>query len=523
MQSIFISSLLFAITGLFALTRHLQLLQLNSYFPSRYYGWLKKSFAARSFAAALVLVCSITALLLQKQWVLLIIAALISIRIPLAFRDYKNSIKPLVFTARIKRMYACAFLSLALLSAAFLLIDSVLLKLAVSAVIMVLSLALPVLVSLVWLLTLPIEKLISFRYTTDAKRILKQTPHLKIIGITGSYGKTSTKFFLGRLLSEKYNVLITPENYNTPLGIVRTIRERLRPDTQVFVVEMGAKKVGDIKECCELVNPTMGIITSIGPQHLDTFKSIDNIINTKFELADWVASVGGRILLNTENQYIQKKTQTIQNAITYGSKDADYRTENIQYSRSGSSFDLVTKNKRILLTTRLLGHHNVLNITAAAAAALELGVSENAIKYAVASLSPVPHRLELKSFVSGSVLIDDSYNSNPEGCLEAVRVLGSFKEMTKILVTPGLVELGDKEYEYNRRLGEFAAKVCDIIILVGEKRSIPLADGVKSTDFDLNNLHVVKNIFEAMSKLSTLADSNTVILVENDLPDNYAG
>lgn len=523
MQSIFISSALFAVTGLFALTRHLQLLQQNSYFPSRYCGWLKKSFKARSFVAVLMLVCSIIALLLQKQWVLLIIAALLVIRIPVAFRDYKVSIKPLVFTARIKRIYACAFLIFALLSAAFLLVNSSPLKLAVSAVIMFLSLVLPVFVLLVWLLTLPVEKLISFKYTSEAKRILKQNPNLKIIGITGSYGKTSTKFFLGRLLSEKYNVVITPENFNTPLGIVRTIREKLRPDTQVFVVEMGAKKVGDIKECCELVHPTMGIITSIGPQHLDTFKSIDNIIKTKFELADSVVSAGGRILLNTGNEYIQKKASTIQNAITYGSDNADYRAENIQYSRSGLKFDLVTKDRRIPLNTRLLGHHNVLNITAAAAAALELGVSENAIKYAVANLSPVPHRLELKSYISGSVLIDDAYNANPEGCLEAVRVLGSFEGMTKILVTPGLVELGDKEYEYNRRLGEFAARVCDIIILVGEKRSVPLADGIKSTDFDLNNLYVVKNIFEAMSKLSTLVDSNTVILIENDLPDNYAG
>lgn len=521
MQSIHISNLLFAITGLFSLTRHLQILQLNSYFPSRYSGWLKKSYTARSFLAAAALIFSLVALLLQKYLLILPIAALTAVRIPLAFRDYKKSIKPLVFTARIKRMYACAFLIFALLFAACLLGNPTI-RLVTSAIIMVLSFVMPALILLVWLTTLPIEKLISYKYTAQAKKILKQNPNLKIIGITGSYGKTSTKFILGRLLSEKYNVLITPENFNTPLGIVRTIREKLRPDTQVFVVEMGAKKVGDIKECCELVNPTMGIITSIGPQHLDTFKNIDNIISTKFELADKVMDLGGRILLNTGNQYIQKRA-SLPGAVTYGSENADYRAENIKYSRSGSSFELVTKNKKIELSTRLLGHHNVLNITAAVAAALELGISENAIKYAVANLSPVPHRLELKSFISGSVLIDDAYNANPEGCLEAVRVLGSFEGMTKIIVTPGLVELGDQEYEYNRNLGEFAAKVCDIIILVGEKRSVPLADGVKSTDFDINNLHVVKNIYEAMSKLSALADSNTVILIENDLPDNYAG
>jgi len=142
----------------------------------------------------------------------------------------------------------------------------------------------PLFVILVNLLNSPLERAISNWYISDAKRILREMPHLIVIGITGSYGKTSTKYFLAKLLSYKYNTLMTPGSFNTPMGVVKTVREQLRPIHDVFVCEMGAKHVGDIKELCDLVNPRYGILTAIGPQHLDTQGTMENIEKTKFEL-----------------------------------------------------------------------------------------------------------------------------------------------------------------------------------------------------------------------------------------------
>ena len=176
---------------------------------------------------------------------------------------------------------------------------------------------------------------------------------------------------------------------------------------------------------------------------------------------------------------------------------------------------------KIKVSTKLLGKHNVLNITGAAAIAYDLGVTAEQIRFAISHLEPTEHRLELKGFVNGSVMIDDAYNANPEGCVEAVNVLASFSGMQKVIITPGLVELGDKEYDFNYKLGLAATKVCDHIILVGRRRAIPLNDAVSSTDFDLSRRHIVGSFKEAVEVLSTFADSNTVVLVENDLPDNY--
>ena len=306
------------------------------------------------------------------------------------------------------------------------------------------------------------------------------------------------------------------------MGVVRTIREYMKPQTEIFVCEMGAKNVGDIKEICKIVHPDTGIITSVGPQHLSTFKSIENVIKTKFELADSVKKKGGVVYLSNDNKYIKEKCGEY-NSVMYGTADGSkYKAENIHCGPSGTQFDVVFDNQKISLTTKLLGMHNVLNITGAVAIAYELGVREKDIVFAVSKLEQTEHRLQLKSFIKGSVLIDDAYNSNPEGCLEAVRVLGSFDGMKKVIVTPGLVELGDKEYECNYNLGLECTKYCDEIILVGKERSKPMTDAIGTTDFDSSHVHVVASFKDAMTLMQNMIDNNSAVLFENDLPDNYA-
>ena len=285
---------------------------------------------------------------------------------------------------------------------------------------------------------------------------------------------------------------------------------------------MGAKKQGDIEEICRLVQPEIGVITSIGPQHLNTFGSLENVVTTKFELADSVLSRNGMMFYNADNPFIAEKISGMP-GIRYGTEHSgrDVFADGISVSREGLRFTIHAGETEIPVTTRLLGTHNVLNILAAAAVALHLQVPARDIAFAVSRLKPAPHRLEPKPFLGGALLIDDAYNANPEGSLEALRVLGSFEGMTRIVVTPGLVELGEREEECNRRLGEACAKNADFSIFVGEKRSVPLLAGAKAAGGE--SLLVMKTFGDALAHLRTVCDANTVVLFENDLPDNYAG
>ena len=513
-----VSLVIFAFSGLFFLVKQLQMLQQNSYFPSRYLKWLTGNAPLKQ--ALLYLIASLLLFSDSKYWLMLFSVIVLVVSVYEAVSTQKKSIKKLVFTARIKRMFVTAFAVFAILILVYATNhDNLFGKISI-ILLLAFSIVTPISTLFIRFITAPVEKCVSKWYINDARKILKNHKSLKVIGITGSYGKTTTKFILSRILSEKYNVVCTPQSFNTPMGVVRTIRSDIKPSTEIFVCEMGAKNVGDIKEICDIVNPQFGIITSVGPQHLETFKTVDNVFKTKFELADAISKNGGKTYVNLDSLAIAERIPE-NSYLTYGTNNADFIISDITLDRFGSNFTVTLKDKKIELTTRLLGMHSIINIACAVAIACDLGVSENDIKFAVASLKPYEHRLELKTSVNSSLMIDDAYNSNPEGCLEAVRVLSSFKGMKKVIITPGLIELGDKEYEANFNLGLEAAKYCDIIILVGVNRSKPMADAVNTTDFNKDSLFVAKSFFEAMDIYSRFADNNTVLLIENDLPDNY--
>lgn len=516
-----ISTVLIAISALFAVTRQFQMLQQNSYYPSRYLGWISTGYIYNLLlTSALYLISSCFYIFELYIAQLVFIGLLTLIRIITAFKEQKKSIKPLVFTGRVKRLYFTLIILLAALITLYVFNTENTFGRYISVSLFLISFFTPILTLIIWCITAPIEKMISLFYTLDAKKILKNHPQITVIGVTGSYGKTTTKFILTRILSEKFNVVCTPHSYNTPMGVVRTIREMLQPQTQIFVCEMGAKKRGNIKEICNIVSADYGIITSVGPQHLDTFKTVDNVFKTKFELADAVAKNNGITFVNGDSKEIANRINC--DFRIYGTNENfEFYAKNISYGRFGSEFDVVLGDEEIHLTTKLLGLHSIIDIVGAVALSYKLGVSATDIKYAVASLKPTEHRLEMKTYINNSLLIDDAYNSNPEGCLEAVNVLGSFDGMKKVIVTPGLVELGDKEYECNYALGKQAAQNCDIIILVGKNRSKPMADAVNNSDFNKENLYIVASFKEAMEIYSKIADTNTVVLFENDLPDNY--
>lgn len=507
--------------AIFALTRQFQMFQQNSYYPSRYFRWLCDNFSIGLFKCAFAYFTISFLYYFNLHTVSCIISFLILLHnIKESSKIQKKSIKPLVFTGRIKRLYFAAALIFILLIAAYCFAGKTLPNRIFAVICLLFSYVTPLFVFVLWAVTLPVEKRISNYYINDAKKILASNPNLTVIGVTGSYGKTTTKFILTRILSEKFNVVCTPHSFNTPMGIVKAIRTLIKPQTEIFVCEMGAKETGNIKEDCDIVNPKYGIITSVGPQHLETFKTIENVFATKFELAAAVKENNGITFVNGDSKEIIKRIGN--GYTTYGTDPLfDFCGEDFVYGRNGSQFSVKLGNERVKFTTKLLGIHSIIDTIGAIALAYTLGVSVPDLQYAVASLKPAEHRLEMKPFTNGSLLIDDAYNSNPEGCLEAVRVLGSFEGMKKVIVTPGLVELGEKEYECNYALGALSAEKCDVIILVGTNRSKPMQDAVANSDFNCENLFVVPSFNNAMQIYNKFADQNTVVLFENDLPDNY--
>lgn len=373
------------------------------------------------------------------------------------------------------------------------------------------------------LIAKPLLLLLNQRYIKEAKQIINSNKNLKVIGITGSYGKTSTKNIVTALLEEKYITVMTPKSYNTTLGVVKTIREQIKPYTEVFVCEMGASRLKDIEDICKVVKPDISVITSIGPQHLTTFKSMDNIIKGKYEIIT-EAKKDVKAILNIDNEYIKegiqkyaKDIEVIEYAIN--DKNVRYTVENITMSDKGSIFDIVDGDSKIQVETKLLGRHNIYNIVCAVAIAKELGMSNAEIKKGIKRIKPVEHRLELKK-MGGILALDDSFNSNPEGSKMAIETLCMFKDKYKVLVTPGMIELGEKTDELNKKLGEYATSL-DFVILVGKVTTDKIKEGMDEKGF--SNYVVVDDLYEAFRKLEEIQIShkNLLALFENDLPDSY--
>ena len=369
----------------------------------------------------------------------------------------------------------------------------------------------------------PIEKFVHYYFINDAKKILKANPQLIIIGVTGSFGKTSFKYFLYTLLRAQYNVLMTPESYNTPMGIAKTIREQLRPTHEIFICEMGAKYTNDIKKICNFVSPTHGVITSIGNQHLETFKTQENIIKAKFSLAEAVAEKGkeGMLFINGDDELICAR-QLHQPFTTYGINTTNmFYASDISLGSSGTTFIFHENgHDEVSLTTKLIGKHNVQNLAGAIAVSRFFGLSYEAIQLRLRHISPPPHRLQL-SKTGDCILIDDSYNSNPAGCTAALNVLQLFEGL-RIIITPGMVELGERQESLNRSFGEEIAGVCDFVFLVGEAQTKPIYEGLLLAGFDPSKIQVESGTAEALQQATRIkTEKERIILLENDLPDNY--
>lgn len=507
------------IIGWFSVVRYdVQMFQQNSYRYRRYLTWLKNGnlLGHRRWWLIFLPLASVSPYLVLAASAVLLANAVLEFR-----TVYKVRI---AYTARVKRLMAAdALLTVAALGCAMHFGG-------VSSCVFVAGLSLflsKLMVMLADLLMKPVELQINRYYVRDARKILASHKDLMVIGVTGSFGKTSTKNALYRILSEKYNVLMTPGNFNTTLGVVRTIREHLKPYHQVFIVEMGAKQRGDIKEICDLVHPKMGIVSSVGNMHLETFKNLRGVQDTKFELINSLPSDGtGIINMDSEGIASYPDIPAHCRIIGYGirSDKAEVRAENISYSQRGVSFEAVIPGKEPYdIETRLMGDGNILNILAALSVADCLGVSRKQQKAALASLQPVEHRLSISNKGSITVL-DDAYNSNPTGAemaLSVMRKIADEKGGKAIVITPGFVEMGSAEEAANQGLGRDIARYADKAIIVNRYNREAIRKGLEEGGFKEEDAFYADSLDQAVAQLSLLSGPGDVVLYENDLPDTF--
>ncbi|MDE7396296.1 MAG: UDP-N-acetylmuramoyl-tripeptide--D-alanyl-D-alanine ligase, partial [Muribaculum sp.] len=459
--------------------RDLLMLQQNSYRPERYMKWLRTSGDTTSVIRILSYACVLALASPDIRIILTGIAGFTIISLCniciLARKKYK---KPLVWTARAKRIYATIWLETITITV----IAQVIADSSVFATIFMIALSYAashiLTLGAIYILK-PVETAINRKYYHEASEILRSIPDLKVIGITGSYGKTSTKHYLERILTEQFNVLITPGSYNTTMGVIRTVREMMKPYTEVFICEMGAKNIGDIKEICDLVHPEAGIITAVGEQHMESFKTIENVQRTKFELADSL-SADGTIYVNADFPYAANRPTSNCNLVLYSTRDNDaatWKAITVKPTPEGTHFTLSTPVGEYEFFTHLLGEFNISNLIPAIALSYSLGMSMDVIARAVAAIEPVEHRLSLKRTPGGITILDDAFNSNPDGSRMALDVLSKMTGGQRIIITPGMIELGERQFELNRQFGQHIAESVDYAIIVGKYNREAILDG----------------------------------------------
>lgn len=522
----FIISLLPIIPYIFLKSKKsLHMLQQNWYNDgNRYLKWIKNNYKKVFLSFDLLFIILIIGLFLNTITTMTVFIIFYVLCALLYIKKQKKEkiIKPLVFTKRVKRLVVTDYL----IYIVSLLIISLLFK---EEYITYYYLIIGLLVYLNYfviyianIINKPIEKFINNGFKKKAIKKLNNMSHMSVIGITGSYGKTSSKNILNDILNVKYNSFATPKNFNTPLGLIISINNYLDKFNDLFIAEMGAFKRGEIKELCDLVHPTYGILTKIGVAHLESFGSQENIQKGKFELIESLPSNGIGILNFDDPLQVSYKLKNKCKIVTIGidNKNVDVRATNIKLSNNGTTFDCIFKGdkNKYSFKTKLLGKANVYNILAGIALGYNLGINVEQLIIGVKKVKPVEHRLELKKL--GMInIIDDAYNANPDGTKMALDVLSNMPGK-KIVISSGMIELGDKSYELNNELGSYMKGKADQVILLGKEQTKPVYDGLIKSKFNKDDIFVLNDINEAI-KMINKETKDTYVLIQSDLPDIF--
>jgi UDP-N-acetylmuramoyl-tripeptide--D-alanyl-D-alanine ligase len=368
----------------------------------------------------------------------------------------------------------------------------------------------------------PYERSVQRGYEADAlRRVREMNPF--IIGITGSYGKSSTKSILAHILQFEAPTLAASGSINTLMGVTRHIREELVSGHRFMVVEMGAFKTGSIRRLCQLTPPSAGLITAVGDMHLERFGSVEEIVRAKGELAAAIPP-GGLLVVNADSPGALRiaRGATHCRVLLYGETSAETletRLEDVRFSKTGTSFVLRSRERAYSCFTPLLGRPIVLNLAGAFTLAAALDVEPEMIVAALRTLKPVSNRLEVVE-ERGVVWVRDAYNSNQFGFRAALEVVAALPVGRRFLATPGVIELGPAQFDVNRALAREAAAVCDTTVIVSDTNREAFVAGHRDAGRE-DRLVPVATRTEAFRWLrNTLKDGDAVVL-ENDLPDLY--
>ncbi len=516
----------FALFALRRLLTYLHIFQQEEYDNRRFLIWIVKNRAwDRRLSLGLLAVWLVQVLLPHRivpDWAFSALAGAVCVAIAAFEPDpRKTAKKRLAMTARATRIYLIALALLAVIGVAAALTAG---SLAPGIWLWIVPVQL-VPLALVGgnLLLAPAEAKTQQRYWREAQDVLRRVDPM-VIAITGSYGKTSVKHILGHVLETAAPTLITPGSVNTAMGIARVVRERLQPHHRYFVVEMGAYGPGSIRRLCALTPPKMGLITAIGMAHYERFKSLETVAEAKFELAEAAAANGGTVIAAADvleftapRRFAEAHPGTL---LTIGAEGAAVVVEAIRQDADGVTVRLMWHGTPYELRAPLFGLQQGKNLALAFAAACTLGLAPEDVVASLRSTPQVAHRLEVKREANGVTLIDDAYNSNPVGFAAALEVLDLLRRPggRRILVTPGMVELGAAHDDEHRRIGRLAAAHVDVLVAVAPHRVAPLSQSFAEA---APKAEIVScpGFAEAQAWMARNVAPGDAVLLENDLPD----
>ncbi len=511
--------LLFAVRRLMS---YLHIFQQEEYDGSRFLSWLIRTRSVDKKLSAVVVVLGVVQFASHRlsNWIFVIGAGAFVVFCLLERDPRKSGKKKLVLTARAKRILGGAILLSFLAGAAVSVLHGPMLVWLVPIHL------LPTALVVSNLLLIPVENRIQHKFWQHARdKLLKFNP--TVVGITGSFGKTSVKHILGHVLDMNAPTLLTPGSVNTPMGIARVVREQLERRHRFFICEMGAYGPGSIARLCRLAPPDIAVITAIGYAHYERFKSLDVVAQTKFELAHAVVTDGGKVIIAEQvldfdparKFYALHQSDVI---IVGSGRKADLRVLAIRQTNAGTETDLEWQSRRHTIKAPLYGAQHGMNLALAFATAVVIGVSVENIALALSTTPQIKHRLEVKREPNGSVIIDDAYNSNPIGFASGLAVLDRLRISNgrRILVTPGMVELGAAHESEHRKIGTLAGAHVDVLLPVIPERITAMISAYKAA----NPAGIVipcQSFARARDWLSANLQKSDAVLLENDLPDLY--
>ncbi len=380
----------------------------------------------------------------------------------------------------------------------------------------------------------PVESYIRGQYLKQARQTVENI-NPKVIGITGSYGKTTTKNFLRDIMSVRYRTYATPKSYNTLMGVSLAINRDLTDDysTEFFISEMGAYVPGEIARICQLTPPDISIVTEVGPQHLERFGSLENVKIAKYEIITNLTPDGVGVF-NWDNDYIKwmvaqgypNTRLTVSRELTFEEakeQQVTWIATNIDETLAGLSFTIihVETGEKADITTAVVGEHNVTNLLLSIAVAYHEGIPLRDIAFRIRTLQPAESRLVTQTSNNGITIINDAYSANPKGIVSALKVLGMYQTGKRLLITPGMIELGELQESENHKLGQIATQYATEIILIGKQQTKPIYQGIQSTDFDMQHVQIVEELSEAVTWYQGNLKAGDTVLFLNDLPDTY--